>query len=555
MFRLLTAAIAAVTLLPQAYADDEKTNPGAHILQAEIALSRGEYRRAAEEYRKAAELGSSVEHAARATQIADKFGFNDEALRSAQRWLELDEDSVEALWFVGKLQLRAGDLRSAERSFRSLIEQGDREPDQSVLGLVQALADEDEKDTYKLIRALAKPYKDSAAAHYAVAISALSAGEEKEALERAQKASELEPNWLKPKLLYGRALLISGKKDEAIDYTARIIGDDPDPDPEARMELAILMLSVGRDDDALSQVNQVLLEQPSRSDALRLMAIINFQNGNFDAAWDDFDDLLATGRYDNDAFYYLARIADIRAEHEQAVALYSEVTSGSYAVTAQRRASALLAFQMEDEDAALQQLEAFGKSNPAFAIDMVQSRAWLLASLERYDESLAYYDEMLEFRPDDEGVFLGRAELLLRMGRLDDAIAGYKVAVKRWPDSATALNAYGYTLADRTDRYREAEKLIRKAIKIEPDNPAIIDSLGWVLHKRGKHEEALLELQRAYESFDDAEVAAHIVDVLHVLGRNDEALEFLVAAEARETKESPLLQDVRERLFPEAVVD
>ena len=141
------------------------------------------------------------------------------------------------------------------------------------------------------------------------------------------------------------------------------------------------------------------------------------------------------------------------------------------------------------------------------------------------------------------------------MGRLDDAIAGYKVAVKRWPDSATALNAYGYTLADRTDRYREAEKLIRKAIKIEPDNPAIIDSLGWVLHKRGKHEEALLELQRAYESFDDAEVAAHIVDVLHVLGRNDEALEFLVAAEARETKQSPLLQDVRERLFPEAVVD
>lgn len=555
MFRLLTAAIAAVTLLPQAYADDEKADAGAHLLQAEIALGRGEYRRAAEEYRKAAELGSSVENAARATQIADKFGFNDEALRSAQRWLELDEDSVEALWFVGKLQLRGGDLRSSERSFRSLIERGDREAAQSVLGLTQALADEDAVNTYKLIDALARPFTDSAAAHYAVAVSALSAGDERVALKRAQRASELQPNWLKPKLLYGRALLISGKKDEAIDYTARIIGDDPDPDPEARMELAILMLSVGRDDDALSQVNQVLLEQPSRSDALRLMAIINFQNGNFDAAWDDFDDLLATGRYDNDSFYYLARIADIREEHEEAVELYSEVTAGSHAVAAQRRASALLAFQLDDEEQALRKLEAFGKSNPEFAIDMVQSKAWLLASLERYDEALAYYDEMLEFRPDAEAVYLGRAELLLRMGRLDESIDGYKVAVKRWPDSATALNAYGYTLADRTDRYREAEKLIRKAIKIEPDNPAIIDSLGWVLHKRGKHQQALLELQRAYESFDDAEVAAHIVEVLHVLDRSDEALEFLVAAEAKETKPSPLLQDVRERLFPEAAVD
>jgi len=548
-------ALATVTLLPQAYADDEKASPGAHILQAEIALSRGEYRRAAVEYRKAAELGSSVENAARATQIADKFGFDDEALKSAQRWLELDGDSVEALWFVGKLQLRAGDLRKSERSFRAIIEKGDREPDQSVLGLTQALSDEDVQDTYKLITSLAKPYKGSAAAHYAVAISALNAGEEGVALERAQKASELEPEWLKPKLLYGRALLISGKKDEAIDYIARIIGDDPDPDPDARMELAILMLSVGRDDDALSQVNQVLLEQPSRSDALRLMAIINFQNGNLDAAWDDFDDLLATGRYDNDAFYYLARIADIRQEHVQAVALYSEVSAGSNAVSAQRRASALLAFQLENPDEALRHLEEFGKAHAAFAIDMVQSKAWLLASLERYDESLAYYDEMLKFRPDAESVYLGRAELLLRMGKLDEAIDGYAKAVKRWPDSATALNAYGYTLADRTDRYREAEKLIRKAIKMEPDNPAIIDSLGWVLHKRGKHQEALKELQRAYETFDDAEVAAHIVDVLHVLGRNDEALDFLVAAEAKETKESPLLKDVRERLFPEDAAD
>ena len=86
MLRLLIAAIAAVTLLPPAYADDEQANPGAHILQAEIALSRGEYRRAAVEYRKAAELGNSAENAARATQVADKFGFNDEALRSAKRW-------------------------------------------------------------------------------------------------------------------------------------------------------------------------------------------------------------------------------------------------------------------------------------------------------------------------------------------------------------------------------------------------------------------------------------------------------------------------------------
>ncbi|NIQ26670.1 MAG: tetratricopeptide repeat protein, partial [Gammaproteobacteria bacterium] len=119
------------------------------------------------------------------------------------------------------------------------------------------------------------------------------------------------------------------------------------------------------------------------------------------------------------------------------------------------------------------------------------------------------------------------------MDRLDDAIEQYRAAAKRWPDSAMSLNALGYTLADRTDRYREAEKLIRKALKYDPDSPAIIDSLGWVLFKQGQYEPALVELQRAYEQLDDHEVAAHIVEVLVALDRHDEALEVLVDAESR----------------------
>ena len=114
-----------------------------------------------------------------------------------------------------------------------------------------------------------------------------------------------------------------------------------------------------------------------------------------------------------------------------------------------------------------------------------------------------------------------------------------------------SLNALGYTLADRTDDYKEAEKLIRKALEYDPESPAIIDSLGWVLYKQGDYEAALGELQRAYEKLDDHEVAAHIVETLVALERHDEALEVLVDAESRHT-DSQLLQDVRDRLFPDA---
>ena len=140
-------------------------------------------------------------------------------------------------------------------------------------------------------------------------------------------------------------MLLAGDQEGAIDYTSRIVGDAPDPEPEARMELAIMLLSTGRDDDALSQVNQILLEQPGRTDALRLMAIINFRLDNREAAWADFEDVLASGHYTMDALYYLGRIADLRSEHEQAVRLYSQVKRGSNALTSQRRVSAILAHQ------------------------------------------------------------------------------------------------------------------------------------------------------------------------------------------------------------------
>jgi tetratricopeptide (TPR) repeat protein len=225
--------------------------------------------------------------------------------------------------------------------------------------------------------------------------------------------------------------------------------------------------------------------------------------------------------------------------------------TGKNAITSQRRASALIAFQNDDPEAAIEALDEFADNRPRYAVDMVLAKAQLLASLERYPEALDNYNKAVDYRPEEENVALGRAELLLRMDRLDDSISAYRAAAKRWPESSVTLNALGYTLADRTEEYRDAEKFIRKALKYDPDSPAIIDSLGWVLHKRGRHEEALEQLERAYKAFPDHEVAAHIVEVLCVLERKDEALELLAAAEL-ENPQSSLLNDVRERFFPEA---
>lgn len=529
---------------------DDRGDAATHLAAAEQALERREYKAAVSEYSRAAEASDDADVARQATRVAFTYGFDEEALDAAMRWRELAPDSDEALLYVAQLQLRKGDLRRARRSFTELLESGDEPTDERLLALVPILSREDPDKAYSVMRQLARPLKESSVALYAVGVMALQASDHEAAASYAHDAIAIDGKWIKPKLLYARALMLAGETDKAIDYAARIVGDDTDPEPEARLELAIMYMSAGRDDDALSQVNQILLEQPARSDALRMMAIINFRQENLDAARADFQDLLASGRYTMDALYYLARIADYEGEEDRALALYAQVSTGPHAVVSQRRASGIIA-RNGNLDAALDHLQRFGETHPNLAIDMIIARAQLLASAGEYERALQIYDRVVTYRPDSQRVLLGRGEVLLRLERTGDALLVYREAVKRWPDSPLALNALGYTLTYYGNDFNEAARLIRRALDLDPDNPAIIDSHGWVLYRLGRHEEALAELERAWQGMRDPEVGVHLVEVLAVMGRCDDARAMYEETEALDP-DHKMLADVRERTLANA---
>ena len=277
--------------------NDKGIAAAGHLIEGENALRAGEYLEAAQEYRKAAELSENIDVARKATHIALRLGFNEEALLSAARRIELDENDDEARVLYTQLQIRTGDIRGAKKTIKKLVDLDDENGDRRLLSLLPMLSEEDPENADLLMRELAKPFKDSATANYATAVLALQAGDAEYALKKSRRATEIEPEWLKPKLVYGRAMMLSGELEAAIEYMAEIIGDDPNIDPDARMELAVMYMSAGRDDDALSQVNQIQLEHGGRMDALRLMGIINFRQSNLDAAQSDFQDLLASGSY------------------------------------------------------------------------------------------------------------------------------------------------------------------------------------------------------------------------------------------------------------------
>jgi tetratricopeptide (TPR) repeat protein len=128
--------------------------------------------------------------------------------------------------------------------------------------------------------------------------------------------------------------------------------------------------------------------------------------------------------------------------------------------------------------------------------------------------------------PDEPSLLYSRALMWERRDDIARAEADLRTILVTDPENVAALNALGYTLADRTTRYEEALELIDRARIAEPDNAAIIDSYGWVLYRLGRHEEALVELRRAYTMQKDAEIAAHVAEVLWVLGRRDEARRY-----------------------------
>jgi tetratricopeptide (TPR) repeat protein len=117
-----------------------------------------------------------------------------------------------------------------------------------------------------------------------------------------------------------------------------------------------------------------------------------------------------------------------------------------------------------------------------------------------------------------------------RIDLIDVLEADLRRVIKMKPDYAHAYNALGYTLADRTTRLEEARELIEKAHKLSPDDPFILDSLGWVHHRLGNTGEALAHLQKAYSARPDPEIAAHLGEVLWKSGQRDEAQKIWRAA-------------------------
>ena len=519
----------------------------AHLRSAEYALNSFNYDQVVESYINAFNSSSDIETLKQAAWLSKNYGFKSKSISLAKIWLEIEPDNDTALLFLINRQLESDLIIAAKKNLKLLISRNEGESDEILYSIYPYLSDENVENLEVLISSFTKIYKKSALVKYLYSSVLLENGKVGEAIRQAELSSKLSPIWEKPKLLLARALLLSGKNEEAVSYLAHMIGDQINPSSDSRLELALAYMSSDRLDDALGQVSQILLERNSEYSALRLMAIINFRLEHYDSASKDFNELLEKDMFRMDSLFYLARISEQKSNFSDALKYYSMVTSGVNTVYSQRKVVSLL-LSMNQISEAKNHLKDFGQKHPKYMNEMLQIESNLYSELDEYEEALVLSEKLVLYYPKNTGYQLKRANLLLELDRKNEALEAYSTIVKNFPRDPNALNAYGYVLTNYSNNYKKAYKLIKKAIKLDPDNPAIIDSYGWILYRMGKYEEAEEELNKAYQLYKDPEIAFHLIKVLLKTNKKERAKNIFTEARVL-FMDNKYLIDINEDVF------
>ena len=523
------------------------------ILVGDIALQRGEPGVAARAYYEAAREAQDAGLARRATEVALFARQRSLALQAAQLWQKLDPSSDRARQMASMLALPSGgaDLKADLAKLLADAAGKGNTLGEAFLQLNRALSGQQDKTAvYKLVTELAQPYPGVPEAQFAVALAGYNTGlndvEVASASMRAvDRALELNPGWERAVLLKAD-LLAKNSRESAISYLTAFLADSPQSRPAAGA-LAQLYTEDKRYGDARAVFERLLDADPTDRELEYAVAALSFQMRDYPAAERGFLKLKDAGFGEPGAVsFYLGEIAEETHRYDDAIARYREITEGDRVWAAKLRIAAVMSKQGKTAAARsfLANLEPDGAEQE---IQLKQADAQLLQDAKDYKGAYAVLNDALAGDPDSVDLLYDIAMVAEKLDRLDEVESRLKRVIELKPDNAQALNALGYTLVDRTQRAAEGMSLIEKAHTLAPDDPFILDSMGWGNYRLGNLDESEKFLRRALAERPDPEIAAHLGEVLWAKGERTSARDVW-QAQLKETPDNPVLLETVRRL-------
>ena len=514
------------------------------LLSAELAGQRNRLDIALDNYVTQAINTQDPGVAERAFRIAEYLGADQAALDTSLIWARNAPDDLEAQRAAAIQLARNGRYDDSMVYMEKVLQaKGDTHFDFLALSALETDADTRAGLQNSFDRLLVK-HPDNDQLIFGKALLMQQDGDAAGALKLLEKNPPHDGE-LAPILLRARLLQSLNRGDEALPLLQKTIRQYPD-DKRLGLTYARTLVEQNRIPEAKIQFASLVQQYPEDDELRFSLALVCLEGKQWDEAEGYLQELIDRDSHVDSAHVNLGRIAEERNDPQGALIEYALVGPGNDYLPAQLRQADILISHGRGAEAS-QILAAARDAQPDYAIQLYLIEAETLSANNQTDRAWNVLQQAVKQYPDDLNLLYSRAMLAEKRNDLQQMERDLRTIIQREPDNAMALNALGYTLSDRTTRYAEAKALIQQAYDLNPDDPAVLDSLGWVNFRLGNLDEAERLLRQALERFPDQEVAAHLGEVLWANGKQREAKQIW-ATFLKDNPDSPILRKTVLRL-------
>lgn len=512
---------ASASITSYSYADSAI----ADLLIAEASLQREQFPLALSYYQQHAQSSNSPAISKQTVLLSLHVGNAQTALLEANHWLQQEPNNAMAHEAAALALIMLEQTDTAALHVDQLLR---LEPEQGLSNLLthsQGIGEHHTKLLIKTLASLVEQHPNVGTLWYAKALQQQEENQLKPALTSLNKALGILPTHIDAQLLKSRLLFDTGREGASLRYSQKQMRLYP-TELRLRAQYIRLLLEAHKEKQAQQAFSELARLYPDKTDLRLALAVFAMEQGSTQTAKYALEQLLAEGYLQDDIRLYLAHAAEQDEDYESAIYHYQHTQSRETRLKAGFQTARLYHLQ-KNYEATNKTFLQLREDYPDQAFDLYLAEADLARTHSPQKAHTILTQALTQF-PQNPDLLYFRALMAEQFGDIDSAEQDLRQVLQHHPNNAAALNALGYILTDHTNRHQEAYDYIAAALALEPDNPAILDSKGWVLFNLGRTEEALDYLQRSYLALGDEEVAKHLLYVLQALGLEKEAQDILL---------------------------
>ncbi|MGH1470960.1 MAG: tetratricopeptide repeat protein [Cellvibrionaceae bacterium] len=490
------------------------------LLVAEIAGNRQRYDISLGNYMQEAERTRDPGVTARAARIARFLDADQASVKMALLWSEVEPNNPEALFMATTGLSQSGRTSEAFDLSARLQKLGTRPLFLNIAADAAKVTDIQREQLLDQFNALLVEQPTDLQLLVGKGMLLEQQQKPEQALVVTRQALTIKNDDIQAAIQEARLLYQLDRPETALNTLTTLLRQYPD---NQRLRLQYARLLANDDMEGAQQQFQLLSEQsPNDPDILFSLGLVAFEREDLATAEKSFSHLLRIDQQNNSAHYYLGQIEELKNNADSAIHHYQQVVKGRELLPAINRTVSIFAAKNQLENISAL-MDNYRQKLPSQQERLYLIEAQALARHNHLEPAENILNSAIKSSPENANLLFTRAMIKEQRGLHDAAELDFRLVIKHQPNNASALNALGYGLANRNKNLEEALKLITQALNIRPDDPAIIDSMGWVQFRLGNYEEALLRLHEAFKAFPDHEVASHLGEVLWVTGSKKEA--------------------------------